>query len=65
LGDGLMHVRLDVVGKEEEEEENAKGHLPLDVVKEEEEENAKGHLPVQYVYVSFITVVLYYLDILK
>jgi hypothetical protein len=33
------------VGKEEEEEENAIGHLPLDVVKEEEEENAKGHLP--------------------
>ena len=62
MGDGLMHVRLDV-GKEEEE--NAKGHLPLDVVKEEEEENAKGHLPVQYVYVSFIAVVLYYLDILK
>ena len=59
-----MHVRLDVVGKEEEEED-AKGHLPLDVVKEEEEENAKGHLPVQYVYVSFITVVLYCLDILK
>jgi len=40
-------------------------HVRLDVGKEEEEEDAKGHLPVQYVYVSFITVVLYYLDILN